>query len=167
MKTLTLLRHCKSDWSFGDLSDHDRPLNKRGKRDIPNIAGRLNVLDYNPDVCFHSSARRAKDTANGVLEYLDFSVKLIETDDLYVFDFVSLHNFIMSVPDKYDNILLVAHNPGLTDLINFLGDVKLDNLPTGGYCQYQFDLGRWEDIDEGKGMYTFLEYPKMFKAVVS
>lgn len=38
MKTLILLRHAKSSWDFPDLSDHDRPLNNRGKKDAPLMA---------------------------------------------------------------------------------------------------------------------------------
>ena len=40
MKTLLILRHAKSSWKFPDRSDHDRPLNRRGKRDAPKM-GRL------------------------------------------------------------------------------------------------------------------------------
>ena len=40
MKNLLILRHAKSSWKHPDLSDHDRPLNKRGKHDAP-LMGRL------------------------------------------------------------------------------------------------------------------------------
>ncbi|MBO6517637.1 MAG: histidine phosphatase family protein [Bacteroidia bacterium] len=163
MKKITLLRHCKSDWSFDELSDHDRPLNKRGKGDLSIIGHRFNQLNFAPEVCFHSSAKRAKDTAMGVVEYMDATPTLEERSELYSFSAETFFEFIRNISDHHGDVLLVAHNPGLTDLINFLGDVRIDNLPTGGYCQYEFDVDQWSEVAEAKGEYRFIEYPKMFK----
>ncbi|MDD9893339.1 MAG: histidine phosphatase family protein, partial [Gammaproteobacteria bacterium] len=41
MKTLTLMRHAKSDWNHPGLADHERPLNKRGQAAAPEMAKRL------------------------------------------------------------------------------------------------------------------------------
>jgi phosphohistidine phosphatase len=37
MKSLLILRHAKSSWKHPELTDHERPLNKRGKRDAPRM----------------------------------------------------------------------------------------------------------------------------------
>lgn len=163
MKTITLLRHCKSDWGSDALSDIDRPLNKRGTGDIPLIAKRFNELGFKPDVCFYSVARRARETAIGVTELMDANVTTIERSDLYAFDYLTFLSFIQSIPKEYKHVLLVAHNPGLTDLINLLGNVRLDNLPTGGYCQFELNVSSWDMVEENTCTLKFLEYPKMFK----
>jgi phosphohistidine phosphatase len=66
IKTLLILRHAKSSWKFPDLADHDRPLNKRGKRDAPKIGNLLKEKDLVPDLIISSTAVRAKRTAKMV-----------------------------------------------------------------------------------------------------
>lgn len=163
MKTLTLVRHCKSDWSSDELADHERPLNQRGMGDIPLIASRLNELNLEASICYHSSAKRAVDTAQGIVKLLKNPMPLEETDDLYTFDYYSVLSFIHTIPNEYKSVVLVGHNPGLTELINLLGDVQLDNLPTGGFCQFKLFGKRWEDVEEKTGEVSFLEYPKLLK----
>jgi phosphohistidine phosphatase len=160
MKTLTIIRHAKSDWS-NDLPDHDRPLNKRGKSDLPVVAGRLNQLKCKPDVCYHSSARRAADTANGLLDYMNIDVERIETGLLYTFDAFDLINFIKDIDKHKKHVMIVSHNPGSTELINRISNVNLDNLPTCGYAQFKFNMSDWGKVDEVEGELKFLEYPKM------
>ena len=62
MKTLLILRHAKSSWKFPDLSDHDRPLNRRGKQDAPRMGRLLKEKGLVPDLVISSTATRAKDT---------------------------------------------------------------------------------------------------------
>ncbi len=160
MKTLTLIRHAKSDWTY-DLPDHDRPLNKRGKRDLPLVADRLNQFDCKPDICFYSSARRAKDTANGLLDFMNVSTTRVETEKLYTFDAQDLLRFIKSIDNDLNHVMIVSHNPGSTDLINQISHINLDNLPTCGYAQFTFNIAQWSAIEDVKGELNLLEYPKM------
>lgn len=127
------------------------------------MANRWNVHKIYPQACFHSTAIRATLTAEGVCAGLDEKVPTIPHKELYTFDGGHFLNFIQQVDNGYTNVAIVAHNPGLTDLINYLGNVRLDNLPTGGYCQYRFDVDRWEDIGEGMGEVLHIEFPKQFK----
>jgi phosphohistidine phosphatase len=160
MKTLTLVRHAKSDWTY-DLPDHDRPLNKRGKSDLPVVADRLNQFNCSPDVCYFSSARRATDTANGLLDYMNVPSKREQTEELYTFDAGDLLHFIKSIDDGVNHAMIVSHNPGSTDLINRISNINLDNLPTCGYAQFSFDIMSWSEIETVKGDLDLLEYPKM------
>lgn len=160
MKTLTILRHGKSDWTH-DLPDHDRPLNKRGKSDLALVANRLNQLNCKPQVCYYSTARRATDTANGILDYMDIDVKREETDLLYTFVAFDVINFLKTLDKHVKHVMIVGHNPGLTEVVNRLSHVNLDNLPTCGFAQLTFDISYWADIESIEGELDFLEYPKM------
>ncbi len=160
MKTLTLVRHAKSDWTY-DLPDHDRPLNKRGKHDLPIVADRLSQFDCSPDVCYFSSARRATDTANGLLDYMNVPSKRVQTKELYTFDSGELLKFIKGIDNDVNHAMIVSHNPGSTDLINQISHINLDNLPTCGYAQFTFKITAWAEIADVKGDLDLLEYPKM------
>jgi len=158
-KTLILLRHGKSDWTF-DLRDHDRPLNPRGKSDVPKIAHRFSELNLVPQACFHSTAKRATDTALGVLEEID--VNRVEShSQLYTFDSEEVLEFIAGVDNDLDSILLVGHNPAYTELVNRFTSVRLDNLPTCGFTVIDFQIDLWSEIANMYGDLRILEYPKL------
>nr|NIL98123.1 hypothetical protein [Planctomycetales bacterium]NIP70269.1 hypothetical protein [Planctomycetales bacterium] len=83
MKTLLLLRHAKSSWDDSALDDHDRPLNKRGKRDAPRMGQLLVQQDLVPDCILTSTARRARKTAEAVAKACGGVVPLTEMPELY------------------------------------------------------------------------------------
>ena len=69
LKTLLLLRHAKSSWEkLNNITDHDRSLNKRGKKDAPKMGKVIKELDIVPDLIISSSAKRAMDTAKLIAE---------------------------------------------------------------------------------------------------
>ena len=63
MKTLLLIRHAKSSWDEPGISDFDRPLNERGKKDAPIMAKRVKEKAIELDHLISSPAKRAKKTA--------------------------------------------------------------------------------------------------------
>lgn len=163
MKKLLLIRHCKSNWDFEGLSDHDRPLNSRGARDVPRIASRLMELDPELNLVYHSTARRAADTAIGIFKLFKPSIQMVPVRTLYTFSSSELLRFIQAMDNEVDSAAIVSHNPGLTDLIVDLTPIRLDNLPTGGFCYLQFDVSRWDQVEGNTGTLKFLEFPKMLE----
>ena len=70
MKNLLVMRHAKSDWSQ-QADDFDRPLNKRGRGDLPHVARMLGTVESGlPDLVISSSSQRARETATGVVQAL-------------------------------------------------------------------------------------------------
>ena len=70
MKSVLILRHAKSSWKDPDLTDHDRPLNKRGKGDAPRMGRLLKSEHLVPDTIISSTAIRAQATAEAVAKAL-------------------------------------------------------------------------------------------------
>ena len=70
MKHLIILRHAKSNWSDLSLSDHDRPLNQRGKNSAPIMGQRLSKKSIQPQIVLCSTAARAQATAQKVLDQI-------------------------------------------------------------------------------------------------
>src|SRR5688500_8491813 len=64
MKTVLLVRHAKSIWDDISLSDFERPLNDRGKKNAPEMAERLLEKGIAIDIFISSPAKRAKKTAD-------------------------------------------------------------------------------------------------------
>src|SRR5919198_2099009 len=119
-KILLILRHAKSSWKEPDLQDHDRPLNKRGKRDAPRIGKLLMELDLVPDLIISSTAKRAKDTAKAVGEASKYNGRIELNPSLYGTDFDSYLRALRLVPDDFNKVLIVGHNPALEELVSLL-----------------------------------------------
>ncbi|MHA1180671.1 MAG: SixA phosphatase family protein, partial [Alphaproteobacteria bacterium] len=68
MLTLSLLRHAKSSWDEPGLSDHERPLAKRGQKAAPKVGAALAGMGVQPDLVLCSSAARTRETLSLVLQ---------------------------------------------------------------------------------------------------
>ncbi len=163
MKALLVIRHCKSDWDLSGLSDHDRPLNPRGKKDAPRIAKRLLALNPKLDRIYHSTAKRASDTTMSIFSHMNSETPISSMQDLYTFSCDEVLAIVRDLPENESNVCIVAHNPALTEFIESYTTISLDNLPTGGFCLIHFDVNKWSEIEEGSGKVKYLEYPKMLK----
>ncbi len=162
MKRLTLVRHAKSSWDHPGLADFDRPLNARGERDAPEMARRLAHRDVQPDRIVASPAIRAATTARILADGLKFSQNAIVLEPkLYNASTDELLGTLRNQPEPDLQVMLVAHNPGLTELGNLLGEtVTIDNLPTCGVLCLDFDIGAWSDLEPHLGQLVFYDFPK-------
>ena len=161
MKTLIVVRHAKSSWDSESLQDFDRPLNERGKKDAPDMAQRLNEKDLKVDALISSPAKRAKKTARLFAEELGIDKdKIVFVDNLYGADVETLYAAVGSLPNKYETVALFAHNPGLTDFVNTLTGVRIDNLPTCGVFAVQGDTNTWSAFKASTKNFLFFDYPK-------
>lgn len=121
MSTLYLMRHAKSDWHSAAQKDFDRPLNQRGSRDARRMGQWLNNQDLKPELLLASPAERARQTILAVAEQLGVKDSGVSFDkDLYLADRATLLKVLQVVPDSIDSVLLVAHNPGLDNLVEWL-----------------------------------------------
>ena len=151
MKRLYLLRHAKSSWDSPSLSDHDRELNDRGRRDAPRMGAAL-AGKLEPQLVHCSSAVRARQTLEGVCEsWPALAAQAHEIDEaLYTFDYREVLEWLQRREDAAESYFLIGHNPGLTDLCNQLvGRLALDNLPTAGFLSLSLPVEHWSDVTEG------------------
>ncbi len=160
MKKLYLMRHAKSDWNGYYVSDFERILNRRGRKAAPLMGEVLSKL-ISPDLIVSSPATRAKLTAEAVAEKLGYSEeKIMFVEHIYEASAAELLRIVHRLPEEAKAVLMVGHNPGMTELINLLGDVRLDNLPTAAVVGFSFDEDIWKAVAPGSGKFLFFEYPK-------
>jgi phosphohistidine phosphatase len=161
MKQLLLVRHAKSDWSSPALGDFDRPLNERGKKDAPVMAGRLRDKKIKIDAFVSSPAKRAKKTASVFAkEYGKHKDKVILIDELYAAPADVFYEVISKFDDRHDTIALFSHNPGITDFANTLTEQKIDNIPTAGIFAVRLKTKHWADFRDAQKEFWFADYPK-------
>lgn len=159
MKTLILVRHAKSSWKK-PLPDHLRPLNKRGQRDAPMMGERLARREIEPDAIITSPATRALVTAEVIAQEIGHPRDEIRIDErLYGASAFELLEIIQELDDYLDCVMLLGHDPGLTDLANDLG-CDIDNVPTCGVVELEFDTDSWALIDDVDPTRIDFDYPK-------
>jgi phosphohistidine phosphatase len=145
MKTLLVLRHAKSSWKFPDLPDHDRPLNRRGKRDALRMGRLLKEKGLIPDLVISSSATRARDTASAVAKHSGYKGKKFKFESLYAAPPAAYLALLRDIADNYQRVLIVGHNPGVEELIEKLtGEIHM--VPTCTLAQIEFDIEKWSVI---------------------
>ena len=162
-RRLILLRHAKSDWP--DVPDRDRPLAKRGRRDAPRIGRWLHEHGYQPDVVVCSAARRTRQTWDLVAPELGGSPAVRFEPRAYAASAMTLLYLAQELPSRYRTALLIAHNPGLSELASELAaapevgpeiDRATDNgprpgisLPTAAVAVLEFP-GDWPSLTPGQ-----------------
>jgi len=145
MKTLLILRHGKSSWDHPGLSDHDRPLKKRGLRDAPRIGLLLQSQALVPDLIITSSAVRARQTAELVAAYCGCADAVVERPDLYPGTAPAYQQALNTIDDAHARVLLVAHNPGLEALLQQLAGGH-EPLPTAALAWLTLPITRWSQL---------------------
>jgi phosphohistidine phosphatase len=113
-KQLRILRHGKSDWYSGARTDHDRPLNDRGRTDAERVGRWLSENEFLPDQIVCSTAVRTRETIDLVSKAADWEGVEIEYDDSL---YLASESTIVGIASEYlrecDRLLIVGHNPGM------------------------------------------------------
>jgi len=161
VKQLILVRHAKSDWGDPALGDHERPLNKRGQRNAPEMGERLAQRGLVPEGIFTSTAVRAQTTAIAFAEALDFPVDaIVEATELYHAGAETWLSFIAGLNEGLSRVMCFGHNPGLTELVHFDFGYKVENVPTCGVVVLGFDVEHWAEVQGTRPVAFDFDYPK-------
>ena len=147
-KQLLIMRHAKSSYANGGLTDYERPLNKRGLRVAPQIAEFIHLQGLTPDAIVSSSAKRAEMTANlfvphckGVEEsQLSFSKAFYHAPSSVYLKFLEKFSI-----DTVNTLMFVGHNPGLEDLVEKIGG-QWEIMPTAAVAHFDLGVESWKDV---------------------
>lgn len=161
MKKLYLVRHAKSSWKFPELDDFDRPLNKRGKRDAPMMGQRLRQQGIRPNLILSSPAKRAKKVTQAIAEALEVASSVVQYDRaIYDTSTEGLLTLLRSLDNRVTTLMLVGHNPELTDLANRLTTHYIDNVVTSGVVAITFNVEHWSEVRDNEGEFQWYDFPK-------
>lgn len=164
MKTLYVVRHAKSSWENPRLSDHDRPLMKKGVVKTKRITKFLKQHIKCPDLFLSSTALRAKKTAELIAKEFNYPIdKIALNEALYHADSEDVFDELYGISNKINSLMIFGHNPGLTYFVNQFLRPAIDNLPTSGVVNIEFITDKWEEINQAKFHVNFVVFPKMLK----
>jgi len=166
MKTLYIVRHAKSSWEHPHLSDHDRPLLKKGKKRTKLIGQFLVRNRIAIDLMISSSAVRAYETAKIIARSIGYPVEYIQVNsNVYHTNVDSLVNGLYALPDDVQSVMYFGHNPTFTYFANEWLDEKIDWLPTSGLAGISFETDMWKDLATAKYRTDIYITPRMLKSM--
>jgi len=162
MKILTLVRHAKSSWDDEKLTDRERPLNARGERDAPVMGKRIANHGIRPSLIITSPAVRARTTAKIIARSIGYPLEFLQREDaLYLASLEDLLGAVVAQDNGYNSLMVVGHNPGLTDFGNFLLAGVTNNLPTAGVISVRIDRDNWNLYEQPTVELLVYDYPKL------
>jgi phosphohistidine phosphatase len=162
MKILTLVRHAKSDWKDVSLSDKQRPLNRRGKRDAPEMGKRIARHGIRPSLIIASPAVRAWKTAKTIAAEISYPTEFLQREEsLYLASLNDLLAAVAAQDNGFKSLMVVGHNPGMTDFANFLVPGLTNNLPTAGVVSVQIERDDWSLYEQPTCELIAYDYPKL------
>jgi len=161
MKRLTLMRHGDARWKDAGLSDLERPLNRRGSGAAEAMAQRLHALELVPDLMLVSPARRTQQTAEIVARVLAIPARRVVRDEtLYLASAADMLKVVRATGPRVAHLLLVAHNPGLSELLQLLApDAERGGLAAAAVCSMRFEVPGWSAIAAGAARELRCENP--------
>src|SRR5688572_24197336 len=163
MKRLLLLRHAKAVPAEEPLVDIARPLAERGERDARRIGNRLREQRLRPKLILTSPAARASQTAQIVASAVGYTPEDIALERrLYLAEPAAIVGIVAAQDDAIETMLVVGHNPGLTELVHrLLPAFEVDDLPTCAVVGLDYaNAVAWERIASGAAALFYYDYPK-------
>ena len=149
MKTLVLLRHAKSSWKDDSITDHERPLNKRGKKTAPLMGHLLREKNLVPELIVSSTAVRARTTAEAAAEACGYPGEVTLTDELYLATAGEILKYAQDrTEETLERIMLVGHNPGMEELVNILSGQR-EPFPTAALAVFELGIDSWRKLELG------------------
>ena len=157
------MRHAKSSWENENINDMDRPLNARGDRDAPFMGQIMLQKGVLPEEIISSPAERTLATLRHICPVINVPFQRVKVNpSLYAASPSEMLILIKEINENVQSALLLGHNPGLTDLSNYLSGYPIDNIPTCGIVELFFNRKSWQEIELGSCQMGFFEYPKKY-----
>ena len=164
MRILTLVRHAKSSRDYPELSDFERPLNTRGRKEAPAIASKLRKADIKPDLLISSPATRAITTARLFAEELNLHLDEIQLNPhIYEASAWTLLHIVRTLPPEHVEVMLFGHNPGISNFAKDLAECPFDEMDTAAAVRIELPARGWSLVQPHTGKVLRYDTPKPTK----
>lgn len=160
MKRIYLVRHGKAEEGY-DKPDFERNLSERGEKKTKRIADFLSSQKVKIDIMLVSMANRTHQTAQIIADKLDISKSKIQIEKtLYLASTNEILDEIFALNDQIENLLIVGHNPGISNLAVYLSNSDdVDWMPTSGVVAIEIKTNQWNEISNAKSKLIFYKTP--------
>lgn len=165
MKSLIMLRHAKSDWDADYGHDHERPLNKRGRRAAATMGRWLELTGQLPDRVLCSTAARTRETLARAMRAGGWERRVDYDERVYDAGTRTLLSLVRETRKSTDLLMLLGHEPGMTSLLAALVGRADVRFPTAAAARINLRATRWRDVREGTGTLIWFLPPRLLGGV--
>lgn len=142
MRQLIVMRHAKSDWKQPGTSDHDRPLNKRGRKAAPLMSQHLADQGLCVDVILASTAIRVQQTLELLQTHWARDAEVLFESDLYLASVQEIARHVQGLHDSWASAMVIGHNPGLSVFVSTLVGESCE-MPTAAVAVLKSSTDSW------------------------
>lgn len=156
------MRHAQSAEKQTGQSDKERELTPLGLRQSMQIGNFLHKNSFSPDIILSSTAIRAQQTASHILDSLKLMPEIIKyEEELYSASVRTFFHLISQLDTELTNVLIIAHNPTISYLAEYLTKSEIGDMPPAALAMIQFNLTNWNNLAEGSGRLLQLITPEL------
>ena len=159
MRHLMILRHAKSSWADEGIRDHARPLNKRGRHAADAMGRFMADRDLLPDLVLSSDSARTRETVALWSKAADWNGPTDFRSELYLASTAELMDAARSSPETANRIMLVAHNPGIEELVSRAAGRPID-MPTATLAVFELQEPSWSGLETEAMSLTIHQRPR-------
>jgi len=141
-KRLIIMRHAKSSWTSGAATDHQRPLNKRGRNAAPLVGARLRDLGWIPDLVIASDSQRTRETWQRMQAEFPDSIEERFNSDFYHGGLADIANACARLTNDISTVLVLGHNPGWEGAVAELAGQWV-RMTTANAALLESDIDGW------------------------
>ena len=146
MKTILLIRHGEAEYKSAN-GDFDRELTNNGKKQIEKTANCIKAIQIRPQIIICSPATRTEETIRIICDKLGMNEKEVNyNSDLYYKGMDAYIDQVVSTNDDFDSLLMVGHNPAISQLANYFCSNSFEGLTTGAVVGFTVDVEQWEKL---------------------
>jgi len=163
MKTIYFLRHSKTEEKLPGQRDFERTLKDRGKSDAALMSKKLaHSIKNPPEQIITSPSKRTLETLDYFAQQLGIAnASIIQEPKLYNATKEHLLEAIWGIDDELNTIMLVGHNPGISDIVDYLSNCAVDPMPTTGLACMEFNVELWNAIRGKSGRMLYQDHPSL------
>jgi phosphohistidine phosphatase len=156
---LFLLRHAKSSWSSNYLSDFDRPLNNRGRRNAVDLGELFFEKKLKIDHVMCSPSARTRETFDIIQSISNFALDQKFIDSIYHSSVGNLIEILSQISLENVSVLIVGHNPSMHLMTELLVNQAIDKFPTCTLAQIKI-VGSWDKLRKHQNKLINFRKPK-------
>ncbi|MGE0706912.1 MAG: histidine phosphatase family protein [Planctomycetota bacterium] len=142
LRRLIVMRHAKSSWKDVGQTDHERPLNKRGRQDAPRVGERLAALGWRPERVLSSDARRTRETCELLCGEWEPAPEVSFHEELYLAGPSTVADLLRELPDELETALVLGHNDGWEHVVAWLSG-RREHLTTANAALLSLEAASW------------------------
>ena len=166
-RRLVVMRHAKSSWKTAAPTDHERPLNNRGRREAPTVGSQLAELGWIPQVVLSSDSLRTHETYEQIASCFGKAPIRVEfLEELYHAGVSELATELVNLPDETTTVLTLGHNPGWESVVYRLSG-RYVAMKTSYAALLETDADNWPTSLSNGAVWDLVNVLKPDKTVIA